>query len=114
LQPDRGGGLLHLAQCELGAPSVGRIEEHRNTNGLGHEVVQELQPLGHDLPGEKIDAGRVAARAGEASDKANLDRLSFPHSLTHRGFVLPAVVGGAYLLCSSAPAAGRQISARSS
>ncbi len=35
--------------------------------------MQEPQPLGRHLLLEKIDAGRVAARASEADDKAKLD-----------------------------------------
>jgi hypothetical protein len=37
--------------------------------------MQEPQPLGHHLRVEKIDAGRVAARPGEAGDKTKLDRV---------------------------------------
>ena len=37
--------------------------------------MQEPQPLGHHLRDEKIDAGRVAARPGEAGDKTKLDRV---------------------------------------
>ena len=37
--------------------------------------MQEPQPLGRHLRGEKIDAGRVAARPGEAGDKTKLDRV---------------------------------------
>ena len=37
--------------------------------------MQEPEPLCHQLSGEKIDAGRVAARPGEAGDKTELDRV---------------------------------------
>jgi hypothetical protein len=37
--------------------------------------VQECQPLGHHLLGEKIDAGRVAAWPREAGNKTKLDRV---------------------------------------
>ena len=37
--------------------------------------MQEPQPLGRHLVGEKIDAGRVAAGPGEAGDKTKLDRV---------------------------------------
>ena len=37
--------------------------------------MQEPQPLGHHLLDEKIDAGRVAARPGEAGDKTKPDRV---------------------------------------
>ena len=76
MQPDDAGSFLHVpAMWWLGGRSVGRIDEHGNTNGLGHQLVQESQPLGHDLQEEKIDAGRVAARPGEAGDKTKLDRV---------------------------------------
>ena len=37
--------------------------------------MQEAQPLGRHLLGEKIDACRVAARPREAGDKTKLDRV---------------------------------------
>src|SRR5262245_55772696 len=41
--------------------------------GPGYHI--EAQPLGRDLSGQKIDAGRVAARPGKASDQTKLDRV---------------------------------------
>jgi hypothetical protein len=46
-----------------------------STTSLGHQIVQEPQPLGHDFRGEKIDAGRVAARPGKTGDETQLDRV---------------------------------------
>jgi hypothetical protein len=37
--------------------------------------MQQPQPLGHNFNGEKIDAGRVAARPREAGDQTQLDRV---------------------------------------
>ena len=37
--------------------------------------MQESQPLGSNLSGQKIDAGRVAARPGKAGDQTKLDRV---------------------------------------
>ena len=37
--------------------------------------MQECQPLGDQLPREKIDACRVSARPREAGDKTKLDRV---------------------------------------
>src|SRR6266576_1394814 len=37
--------------------------------------MQEPQPLGQHLAGEKIDASRVAARLGEAGHETKLDRV---------------------------------------
>src|SRR3954471_17616371 len=37
--------------------------------------MQESQPLGPNLSGQKIDAGCVAARPGKAGDQTKLDRV---------------------------------------
>ena len=37
--------------------------------------MQEPQPLGYHLPGEKIDPGRVATRPGKAGDKTKMGRV---------------------------------------
>jgi hypothetical protein len=37
--------------------------------------MQESQPLGHQLRDQIVDAGRVAARPGEAGDKTEFDRV---------------------------------------
>ena len=75
LQPDGWGGFLHRPQCGLGVRSIGRIDERGNKNRLGHQVMQEPKPLGHQLVGEMIDAGRIATRPGEAGDKTQTDRI---------------------------------------
>jgi hypothetical protein len=59
----------------LGVYGIRRIDEHANANGFGHQLVQEREPLGLHLLGEKIEAGRVPARLGEACHKAELDRV---------------------------------------
>ena len=41
----------------------------------GHQLAQQLQPLGRQLGDEKIDARQIAARPGEAGDKSELDRV---------------------------------------
>jgi len=41
LQPDGAGGFLHLPQCGLGVRTIGRIDEHGNTHGFGHQLMQE-------------------------------------------------------------------------
>jgi hypothetical protein len=41
LQPEGAGRFLSLPQCGLGGRSIGRIDEHGNTNGLGHQLMQE-------------------------------------------------------------------------
>jgi hypothetical protein len=50
-------------------------DQHGDTNGLGHEIVQQPQPFGHDLIKEKIDPGRIASRPSEAGDKTQFDRI---------------------------------------
>jgi hypothetical protein len=40
-----------------------------NAHGLGHQLMEECQPLGDHFPGERIDAGRVAARPREAGSR---------------------------------------------
>jgi hypothetical protein len=37
--------------------------------------VQQTQSLGHNFGGQKIDAGRIAARPGKAGDQTQLDRV---------------------------------------
>jgi hypothetical protein len=73
LQPDGGGSFLHLVQCGLGRRRIARIDEHSNANSLGYQVTQQPQPFSDHLLGEKIHAGRVAARPIQAGDKAKLD-----------------------------------------
>ena len=75
LQPDGGSRFLHVAQCGFGVCGIGRVDQHGNSDRLGHHVMQKPQPLLHHLIGEKIDAGGVAARPGEACDKTKLDRV---------------------------------------
>ena len=41
----------------------------------GNQFAQNFQPLCHQLAREKIDARQVAARAGEAGDETELDRV---------------------------------------
>ena len=65
----------YVSQRGLGSRGIGRIDQHGNPNGLGHQVVQEPQPLGHNFSDEKIDAGRIAARPGKAGDQTQLDRV---------------------------------------
>src|SRR5205085_2536712 len=54
----------------------GRIDEHGNASGLWNQLMQEPQPLGCHLFGEKINASRVASRTRETIDKTELDGIS--------------------------------------
>jgi len=41
LQPYGAGSFLHVPRCGLGGRSLGRVDEQGNTNGLGHQLMQE-------------------------------------------------------------------------
>ena len=58
---------------ELRARRIGRIDEDCDAAHCGHQLAQQLQPLGHKLAEEKVDPSQVASRPGEAGDKAELD-----------------------------------------
>ena len=69
---------MQLPVCIAAWPrprGIARIDQHGNPNGFGHQIVQEPQPLGRNLLGEEIDAGRVAARPGKTGDETQLDRV---------------------------------------
>ena len=67
--------VSNVSQRSLGDRGVGRIDEHGNTSGPGHQLAQEFQPLCRQLDREKIDPRQVAARPGEAGNKTKLDRV---------------------------------------
>ena len=74
LQAHRAGRCFYVSQYGLRI-GIGWIDEHGNTNGLGHQLTQEFQPLRRQLANKKIDSCQVAARPGEARDKRGLRRL---------------------------------------
>ena len=76
LQSHGAGGRFHVSQHGLGSCSIGWIGEHSNPSQPRNEFTKEPQPLCRQLFTEKIDAGRVAARPGEAGNKPNLDRVT--------------------------------------
>ena len=75
LQPHGARSRFHVSQRGLGSRSIGRIDEHGNASGSGHQLTQQFQPLCRQLAVEKIDACHVAARPGEAGDKTEPDRV---------------------------------------
>src|SRR6516225_1325180 len=75
LQPDGARRFRYLTQRRLGDRDIGRIDQHRNANGLGHQVMQQPKPLGQNLLCEQIDACRVAAGPSKAGDQTKLDRI---------------------------------------
>jgi hypothetical protein len=44
LQPHSAGSRFHVSYDGLGIHSIGRIDEHGNTSGRGHQLTQEFQP----------------------------------------------------------------------
>src|SRR6516165_10511043 len=75
LQSDGTRSFRYVPQRGLGRRSIRRIDQHDNTKGLGHQVVQEPQPLGGGLLSEKINTGGIGARPSETGDEAELDRV---------------------------------------
>jgi hypothetical protein len=73
LQPQDASNRFHVSQYRLGSRSIGPIDEHGNTNGPGHQLTQEFQPLCHQLNYENIDPRQIATRLGEAGNKTKLD-----------------------------------------
>jgi hypothetical protein len=49
---------VHVPQSGPGG-RIAQIDEHGNANGFGHQLMQECQPLGDQLHGKTIVAGRV-------------------------------------------------------
>ena len=75
LQRESVRGRLHVLQRGLGARGIGGIEQDGDTRSAGYQLAQQLQPFGHDLADEEIDAGRVAVRLPEAGDDTPFDRI---------------------------------------
>src|SRR5262245_43860178 len=44
--------------------------------GAGRDLLKQLQPFAADVPLERDEAGRVAARPRQAIDKAGADRIA--------------------------------------
>src|SRR5262245_17490855 len=47
LQAERRGGFLRASQRGFRDRWIARIDQNGNTNGLGHQFMQESQPLSH-------------------------------------------------------------------
>src|SRR4051794_36796753 len=75
LQPEDAGSRFKVFTRGWRPPNVGRIDKYGDPRGCGQQITQKSQALCHHLSGEKIDPRRVAARPGEAGDKAKLDRV---------------------------------------
>src|SRR5438034_8844274 len=79
MQPKGASSQFNVSERGRRISNVGRIEEHRDPGGCEHHLTQQSKPLRGYLGLEEIDACRIAARPGEASDKAQLDRV-FGHA----------------------------------
>ena len=73
--PQRPGRRLHLVQLRL-VDRIRRIGQIANLRELWHSLLEQLQPLGHQLAVARSQAGEVAARPGEAGHRTNLDGLT--------------------------------------
>ena len=73
LQSEGARGLWYVAERGLGSRGIGRIDQHGNANGLGHQLMQKPQPLGHNFTLEIIDPRRVATRPRQTRNKTELD-----------------------------------------
>src|SRR5262245_8769915 len=58
LQSHCTGGFRYVSYA-LGTSDIGWIDQHGNSNGLGHQLVQKCQALCPQLGREKIDPGQV-------------------------------------------------------
>src|SRR6266567_708528 len=63
--------LLHRFHMGLDKWVV-RVDQESDQASLGHQLVQQLQPLRLQLPGEKHHARGVAAGSAEVGDEAKL------------------------------------------
>ena len=74
LQPHGASSCSHVPQCSVSTESIGRIDEHGNTNGSGHERAESFR---------RFDANSVLKTLvpstttwpGEACDKTKPDRV---------------------------------------
>src|SRR5262249_20106229 len=64
LQSEFARRWLDVLQRRVGAGGIARIEQYRDAGGLRDEFVKEPKPLGVEFEEQKIDAGRIAVRAG--------------------------------------------------
>src|SRR5436190_15621677 len=64
-------GLLHLFHTGLDKRVV-RVHQENDQASLGHQLVQQLQPLRLQLPGKEHHARRVAAGSAEVATRPSL------------------------------------------
>ena len=73
LQPDCARSLRQVPLRGLITGGIARVDQRGNASGLGHQIVQQPEPLGRDISGEKIDASRIAARPSKTGDQTQFD-----------------------------------------
>jgi hypothetical protein len=88
LQPDSEGSPLHVPQCSFSNRSIGRVEEHGNTHGLGHQLTQMLfvtdggEPYAVLKPFKLTAAGWVSSGKGTPLAVTPLRAVSYGGSIT--------------------------------
>jgi hypothetical protein len=75
LHPERARGRFQRAERRRRRPGVGRIDQHGNPDGCGHQLTQKPEPLRDHVNREERDAGGIAARVGKARHQTHLDRV---------------------------------------
>jgi hypothetical protein len=73
LQPKRARGRLQLARYGFGIGDGGRVNEQCNASRRRYQLMQQLHPLRPYLRCQRCYAREIAARSGEAGDKARRD-----------------------------------------
>ena len=68
-------GRFRVSQCRPGIRLISSIAKHGHTSGPWNKLVQEFQPLCHQLAIEEIDTGQIATWPGDAGDKIKPDRV---------------------------------------
>jgi len=74
LHPLRARRFLHTSDQGLGSLIV-RVHQQGDHLGLGNQLGQQLEPLGHQLDVHGTEAREVASRPGETGDQPGPDRV---------------------------------------
>jgi hypothetical protein len=87
--PRRPPGLRRIVRCVR----ITGITQDRSAGGARRNLPEQLQPFAADVEFKIGEPGCIAARTGEARDKAKLDRI-FRNEEGNRGVAaLPATAG---------------------
>src|SRR5262249_23986424 len=87
LEPQRAGRRVQVLRSGLGEIRIGLVDEQANDVCRRYQLVHQFQPLRPYLRVQRRYAPDVAARSGEARDKAKSDRLGryLEYDRTRRG-----------------------------